>query len=277
MGKLWTFGDSYTAGVKADVDTFPPYMKYRNLLNIPKEEFPETWGYQLAKKLNFEYETHSCGGSSNDEIFNNFCINSHRIKKGDIVIINWTYLDRFLFGLPKEDYDVGLPFGKFRRASSELNEELLKHASPDFFKFTGINRSLECWYDIIYNYENIINSLSTSVGFDIYYWDADILISLNRGDSFNQRRYILNDIVSECLNEYKQLPGMDEHDDIRSDIFFLTIEAYGATNIHDETNGKVSDYYHRGIEGEKVQAELFYRWIKKMEHPPKLQNYNFTR
>jgi len=58
----------------------PFNLKSQNTLtNYPGPKYKKTsfsnpgHAHNLAKKLNFEYETHSCGGSSNDEIFNNFC------------------------------------------------------------------------------------------------------------------------------------------------------------------------------------------------------------
>lgn len=264
MNKLWTFGDSFTAGILPDAGTFKPYIEYLDYLNMSLEDCPEGWGFQLAKKLNAKYyETHSIGGASNAEIFNNISKHSHKFKRNDIVIINWTYLHRFMWGLSKEDYKLNLtnnsyPYGKFIRASlSATNEELLKYADYKFYDKLAWNRSLSCWIDEILNFENIIDALAKSVKFQVYYWSAEHSIHTNDIKNLFQRKYICHDILYEGY----QAEINDGTENIKSELFLDSIEKYGATSIYTETNGSVWDRFHRGIKGNEVQAELFYSWI----------------
>lgn len=277
--KLWTFGDSFTAGILPDIDHFPPYKDYLKYLGISKNEFPREWGYQLADKLGMEYETHSCGGASNQEIFFNISKNSNRFQAGDIVIINWTYLNRFLWGLPKEDYDfesLGIPYGKFKRASiaSSNDETLLKYAKSNVYEKVGWNRSLECWIDEINNFENIIDTLSKSVGFDVYYWTSEHHIHTKKIEKFNDRKYICNDIIRDGIKYFESLDYNLES--IPNELFFNSLHAYGCTSIYHETNGEVDDVFHRGIVGNKMQAELFYSWITETKYPPKKHEYKLS-
>lgn len=277
--KLWTFGDSFTAGILPDIDHFPPYKAYLKYLGISKKDFPREWGYQLANKLEMDYETHSCGGSSNQEIFFNISKNSNRFKKGDIVIINWTYLNRFMWGLPVDDYDfesLGLPHGKFKRASvaSSNDETLLKYASADVYEKLGWNRSLECWIDEIHNFENIIDTLANSVGFKVFYWAAEHHIHTKKLEKLNNKKYICNDIIRSGIDYMKSLDYSVES--IPNELFFNSLHAYGCTSIYDETNGEIDDVFHRGIIGNEVQAELFYCWITNTEYPPKKFEYKIS-
>lgn len=276
--KLWTFGDSYTAGILPDIDHFTPYVEYLKCLGISKEEFPECWGYQLAKKLNFEYETVSVGGSSNEEIFNNICTKSSEFKKGDIVIINWTYLNRFLWALPKELWDLnnkgGFPMGKFRRAgiNVHIDEILEKIGTKETYEMVGSNNSMDSWIEIVLNYEKIIDSLAKSVGFDVYYWATEHKIHSYLGKEYNQRKYICNDIAREYIED--GLPTFRNLDNFPVELIMMAMKRYGASSISDETGGLVDDRHHFGIRGNEVQSELFYSWIMNKEYPKKV-NSNF--
>lgn len=275
QNKLWTFGDSFTAGILPDIDHFPPYKKYLKYLGIPKEEFPEGWGKQLSEKLGMDYETNSCGGSSNQEIFMNVSQNSNRFKKGDIVIINWTYLNRFLWGLDKDDYDENLPFGKFRRASvaSSNDSELLKYASSDVYEKIGLNNSLDCWVETILSYENIIDVLSKSIGFEVFYWSSEHKIHTNYIDNLNQRKYIINDIIRDCIDYFINNDFIIES--IPDELIFISMEAYGVTSISNECENQADDLFHRGIRGNEIQCELFYSWITNKKYPDKINEYKF--
>jgi hypothetical protein len=271
MNKLWAFGDSYTAGILPDLGHFPPYIKYMKYLGISKEEFPEGWAYQLAEKLNMNYENFGVGGSSNNETFIKIAKNSHRFQKDDIVIINWTYLHRFLWALPNEDWadnetgDEGIPFFKFRRASINIHidENILNDKTnlSNVYEYVGLNKSLDAWIEEILSWENIIDSLSKSVGFHVYYWSAEHRIHTILGKEFSNKKYICNDIVSNYLNT-KLKEGMP-HEHIPSELFHISLKQYGAKTIFEETNGEVEDDHHFGIIGNKIQSELFYDWIKK--------------
>ena len=99
---LHTFGDSYTEGQRGG--------------NLPK-----SWSEILGEKLNMEVKNYGIGGNSNPQIFDDVCNKSHEFNKGDIVIINWTYKDRF------------------RWASTEFHENGAPHNVDEN------NNPLDCW------------------------------------------------------------------------------------------------------------------------------------
>lgn len=271
MNKLWAFGDSYTAGILPDIEHFPPYKKYLKYLGITKEEFPEGWAYQLSKKLDMDYENFGVGGSSNNETFIKIAKNSHKFKKGDIVIVGWTYLHRFLWALPNDEWkndkvgDTGFPFYKFKRASINMHVDdgFLQDKTnlPLVYEHIGMNKSLDSWIEEILSWENIIDSLAKSVGFEVYYWSSENRIHIKLGNHFSNPKYICNDIVSDYFNE--NIKNGIPHERLPEELFHLSLKKYGAKTIFEETNGLIEDNAHFGIIGNKVQAELFYDWIKK--------------
>jgi hypothetical protein len=236
------------------------YLKY---LGIKKEEFPECWAYQISEKLNMDYQNFGVGGSSNQETFLTFSFNSNKINKNDVVIINWTYFNRFLWAVEKKDYGGlntnGKPFGKFKRASYTVTDrDLLQMISKAVFNQIGVNKSLESWIEEIKAYETIINTLSEKVGFDVFYWSSVREVYFENKNVFGDFRYICNDDIKNFIE------NMKEDTPYKTELFFQVMEEkYKMTSILQETNGQVLDPFHRGIEGNKIQAELFYNWISK--------------
>ena len=274
--KLWAFGDSYTAGILPDIGHFTPYVEYLKYLGISKEEFPLAWPYELADKLNLEPEVIAVGGASNSEIFNNIAKNSHRFESGDIIIINWTYLNRFMVGMTEDDYQETIPFRKFRRASisttsNEIDNGSFKYGNNEFYERLGWNRSLLCWVDEILHYENIIDTLCKSLGVEVFYWSSQHHVHTMNLDKLNQRKYICNDIINEGLQFF--INHGHKINEIAFELIFLSMYPYGSTSIQDETNSLVNDLYHRGIRGNSKQAELFYCYIKGISYPEKINEF----
>ena len=276
--RIFAFGDSYTQGYKVDA-FFHPYTQYLNTLGFefvqdcdnPYEKLPPIWTEWLSTLFGCEVFNYGKGGVGNDYIFQKICQVSDQFQKGDIVIINWTYLHRFLWALPNEDWadnetgDEGIPFFKFRRASINIHidENILNDKTnlSNVYEYVGLNKSLDAWIEEILSWENIIDSLSKSVGFHVYYWSAEHRIHTILGKEFSNKKYICNDIVSNYLNT-KLKEGIP-HEQIPSELFHISLKQYGAKTIFEETNGEVEDDYHFGIIGNKIQSELFYDWIKK--------------
>ena len=97
MNKLWTFGDSFTAGIKPDYPQFEPYRDYVEYLKMKSTDIPESWGGQLAEKLDMDYRSFSIGGASNEEIFLNFMNNCHKFSKGDNIASYFSGIIFFVF------------------------------------------------------------------------------------------------------------------------------------------------------------------------------------
>jgi hypothetical protein len=109
-----------------------------------------------------------------------------------------------------------------------------KEASANMF----INRSKLIWTSEIYAFENVIDELAKSKGFDAFYWSADPRIINGEPKEFrNKRKYLF----SECNK------GMMDY----------LKENYGAQTISDETKHLLKDI-HYGEKGHAVMAEKFY-------------------
>ena len=254
---LHTFGDSYTEGQPEDC-TYPPFIEWKKLRggNLPK-----SWSEILGEKLNMEVKNYGIGGNSNPQIFDDVCNKSHEFNKGDIVIINWTYKDRFRWaatefhfdGAPQYPDENNNPLDNWRRMSVS-NDQLddFKHIKRNTKDEIIKNRTSHLYSDEIYNYENLIEQYSLSKGFDVYFWstDNDIIINLSE-TKLKQKKYILNDLF--VMGKYKTYHHAGE--------FMSMFIEMGGQTIFTETNTIVNDNNHFGELGHKVQAELFYEYI----------------
>jgi hypothetical protein len=260
--KLWAFGDSYTAGVLPDIDHFTPYIEYLKYLGISKEEFPLGWSYQLANKLNLDPSVVAVGGASNEEISINLYQSIPHFKKNDIVIVQWSYMNRFLWASSPKNYNLkniqGNPFGKFKRASihTECNVDY-DFVSDKVFKQIGVNKSLEPWLIQIHSFENLLEYFSNIIGFKIYFWSTDDLIHLSlKNKLINNPQYILGNIIFNYRKKIKRTPR-----EFLSNYFLEAIRQLGATSIYQESNKTIDDKYHLGIKGNEVLTDLFYQHI----------------
>jgi len=90
---LWIFGDSFS-----DEFTPPDYdnkSDFRRLYVNYKGYVPKVFGQLISEELDLEYRNRAEQGECNDGIFQNICDVSDEIKDGDILIINWSYPNRF--------------------------------------------------------------------------------------------------------------------------------------------------------------------------------------
>jgi hypothetical protein len=90
---LWIFGDSFS-----DEFTPPDYdniYDFRRIYVNYKGYVPKVFGQLISEELDLEYRNHAEQGECNDGIFQNICDVSDEIKDGDIIIINWSYPNRF--------------------------------------------------------------------------------------------------------------------------------------------------------------------------------------
>lgn len=260
---LFVFGDSHTEGYKNDLG-FPPYKQYRKYLGVKNsKQLPPIWSELLAEKLNIPSHNHAKGGSSNHEIllrFSNIC---HEIKKDDIVIINWTHVQRCLWVTEPESEDIENYITSISPYQNHQNDRawLFK----DAYDIISINRMHFSWtYEVLY-YQNIIDTISNLIGFKTYYWFTDDYLydNFKKIENVNQDKYLLNDLISTYnpntnTKKYQCIP-------------FNIIQQYGGTTLYDETLF-VEDNIHLGGDGHKVQAELFYCYLTKTKYP----NYNKT-
>jgi hypothetical protein len=86
MNKLWTFGDSFTAGHGCK-ETDEYYKKHY-------KEGDKLWSQHLADELNLELINLGSNGASNEKIIDSIILNYDKISTNDIVIIEKSYPQR---------------------------------------------------------------------------------------------------------------------------------------------------------------------------------------
>jgi len=236
MNSLWSFGCSFTAEYHP-VNCNPPnnydlFREYRG------KELPDVWPTILSEKLEYKNENKGIGASSNYSIFYQFCDFCKNFKKGDIIIVGWTSIYRFLLANPQTQHlsDV-LPSPEYEWIPRNIQE------------WIHVNRTEETWYSEIVYFTKIILEMCNDKGVHVFFWSFEN----------NIPSYVTSKLFSEgyetiennfIMGETPQLP-------IKTDIEF---GHYGNVTIKDETNGEVDDV-HYGELGHKLQAEFFYNKI----------------
>jgi hypothetical protein len=231
MSSLYTFGCSYTEDYD---DAHQNYKLYKEFCG---GTFPKTWPTLLSEKLGYNLKNYGLSAASNQLIFTTFCKHCDEFKKGDIVIVQWSFIERYRLSNISGDDWLRLGSGMINNnspISKECHENIL------------LNRTLKPYYDEIYDFEKIMDRLSEEVGFEIYYWTIinELIYNLPK-EILQQKKYILHDKIVDPFDN----------------TFSLVIKN-GGQWIIDETNNEVNDF-HMGESGHKVQSDLFYEYIKK--------------
>lgn len=222
MSNLWIFGDNSSAIFGETKERrYYYYNQYR------KGIFPKTWSELLSEKLNLHLRNYAIGGQSNYDIFEWFCKLSTSIQKDDHVIIGWSAIENFRI--------VNQADGEFITARPGA----LKYVNEPGF-LSGINlttitelhnnRINEAWSCEVFNWENLINLLSRTIGFKVYYWTFDKKI--------HKPYYIGGDT-----------PDLYEH-----------LKTLGAETITIETKNELNDD-HFGEVGQQIQYQYFLKYI----------------
>ena len=231
MNKLHTFGCSYTQDFNDNkIETYIDYRNFRG------GTFPLTWPEILSNKLNLGLKNHGRGGGGNNLIFQTLCNNINEIKKDDVVIIQWTYIHRYMWVDIKRDSWTHIGAGPLNgdtSISETSHEEVI------------FNRTHPLYVNQIYEWMKLIDVLSKSIGFEVYYWSGDrhILYPLDESEKKN-KKYLLG---------YLKIPPYET--------IFLEIFKLGGKTIKEETNNLVNDL-HFGESAHKIMGELFYNHIK---------------
>jgi hypothetical protein len=231
MNTLFTFGCSFTEGFSVK-SISEPYLEYKEFIG---GEFPKSWPIVLSEHLNYELKNYGEGASGNQQIFQEVCKRCYEFEVNDIVIIEWTFLQRYRMAL--DDTWLKLGPSKINNPRSPISEEC--HES------IVLNRTLKPYVDELYDYENMVNRLSKSVGFNVFYWSIDNGMLYNVPNLHEKNHYLLNDMIR------------DRHDNA-----FTVTNRNGGYKIVEETDGKIIDF-HLGGTGHKVMGDLFYQHIIK--------------
>ncbi len=245
MSTLYTFGCSFTENFSIfhDMESETSRKKYVNQYcnNIS----PDTWNESLAKKLNYELENYagihgikSDNGyeqNCNDSIFNNICHASHKFKKNDIVIVEWTFMERFKWASDDNNCMVSLLPSNYKFIGNDVVIEGIL-----------INRTSKLWIDELFKKMKIINSLSNSIGFDVFYWTVDRNITNYKIEEiFDNDKWLVN----------KKLLNKKDNFGYKDIVFDL-----GGKTITEETNNEINDD-HFGKSAHDILSDLFYNDI----------------
>lgn len=235
---LWTYGCSFTADY-SPLDNDPPntydlYKKWRG------GTLPDVWPTILGQLMNMNVQNKGEGATGNDKIFMQFCDSSDSINRGDIVIIGWTSILRYMMAGIDNKLLVNI-----------LPNELYKQYDKNTIETVLINRNFTIWYSQIVSYIKIIINYCNLIGARVYFWTSDLdmfkyiekHINPNHHNKFMHKGYRN---IFECLSDtYQNLQN-------NFTIFF-------------ETDKKIVDY-HLGELGHKLQAEIIYYHILKGEN-----------
>jgi len=161
MNTLHTFGCSYTAFYeRSDRKEFDQYKEYNG------GKFPKTWPELLSEKLGLNLNNVAIGGSSNYEIFHSFCDNVDSFKKGDVVIIGWSYKERFRL--------VNNKINDFVRVGPGfIPEKLIDGICSKSIEEILVNRMEQKWVDELISWEKLIKKICDLIGMKLLIWSFD--------------------------------------------------------------------------------------------------------
>ena len=235
---LWVFGCSFTAeyfpvdlpNIKSNYDD---YKRWRGG-NLPK-----VWHTVLAEIMGYDVKNCGEGGAANQTIFWKF-INEHKnFRKGDLVIIGWTSLLRFV-------------------AYNEI-DNCMNNILPSFINTNGThifsdqtlteifnNRSHPAWNKELWRWISLINTFCKLSEVKILHWNSDY-------EFFNEDYIDKNEI-----DTFIKTP------DGNFNVFEFSRRLYsdGKYTMEFETSGDVMDL-HSGEFGHLSHAKYFYEFIKK--------------
>ena len=223
---LYTFGCSFTAYY----NNHENYIKYKEYKG---GEFPKHWTELLSNKLNLKLNNFGYSGMGNDQIFQLIANNSNLYVPGDVIVVGWSFINRFKWASDNSNVWRRMGFGligydneKFI-SESTLNEIL-------------VNRSNELYIDDIRNYEKLLDLFANKSQIKIYYWSFD--------------GCVIN-------NKTQQNKNFISHSELKDDNSLMDyIFECGGEDITMETNSEIDDH-HLGEKGHKIQSELFYDYI----------------
>lgn len=242
MNKLYTFGCSFTEDFDPFMDC-PDTTRYKYVMKYHNGIIPKSWPQIMAEVLGMELKNHGgIGGFSNEtgdegncnfSIFNNICQACTNFQKGDMVIIEWTFMERFKWvNFEGNNLITILP----NQIPKDLNKDLIENIL--------LSRTHKMWIEELFKYQILIDKLSESIGFDVYYWTIDERIVRHKFTTIrNDKRWLLSN---------KLYPNED---------YSAIVRKNGGLRITDESNGLINDS-HMASSGHKVLADLFLKYIK---------------
>jgi hypothetical protein len=234
---LFTFGCSFTAEYDP-VGKERLRSKYDDYKDWRGGNLPKVWPTILSEMMGCDVKNCGEGAAANQTIFWKFIDEHKNFRKGDLVIIGWTSLLRFV---------------AYNELCGKMNNIL-----PSFINTNGThifsnqtlievfnNRSHPAWNKELWRWISLINTFCKLSEVKILHWTSD--------DEFFNKVYIDKNEVDTFIRT----------PDDSLDVFEFSRRIYsdGKHTIEHETFGKVMDL-HSGELGHLSQARYFYEYIK---------------
>jgi hypothetical protein len=275
MGKLWTFGDSFTAGHGcrnfSNIKNSHYNDKFENYIDLNKKIWPEL----LSDLLNLELVNLGRNGLSNEWIADTLITNIQNISVNDIVILQTSTPGRYDFPFKKEKSLLGTP-----KDSENIKDYIVNtNNSPYFFKTIFVSNVEKEWdismkdtlrfinvQENLNDKELVLNESKYNLIRDFFvefistekYYERSIwrIVELSKLLSFiGIKNYIINETFWPVyLNKPNNLIEMGTNG----------IQGYMVKNketILHETFGKVEDT-HPGYSGHISIADMIIKFIK---------------
>lgn len=242
--KLMIFGCSNSAPFHEDTESYKEYKKFKG------GKFPPTWSEIISTELSLELENYAIPGSGNDSIRMEFVKNIRNINKDDVVIIGWTFVERYMWinrFTNKWNHHQGGHYSSKMDITRQTHEEIVLHRYHEPSNFLHVEH--------IYDWIDMINYLSEKLGFKVFYWDFGGRI---------HHQYYLNVFNSHIILNHRRniflSKSLLDEDQANMGVFNY-VKSLGGLQIIDETNGELVDH-HLGETGHQVLAEIFLKKLK---------------
>jgi len=228
--KLWIFGDSFS-------DRFSGYdvvkyhdSDYRVRYHKWKGYSPLSYGEVISKELGCDIEILSSAGSSNTEIFHTFISKMDEITEGDLVIVNWTYLNRFRIANDNNEFDKVMIQAGCKSPNSLINIKSLEEI--------GVNRnSHTIYYKEVSDYSKVIKKICNN---KIYTF---IWTFMNHSEKMDK-------YIKEFYDEVKSINNLET----------ITQETLGII-----VDGHYSEYAHQQVADEILKNIKLWKKTKKKQ------------
>lgn len=270
MGKLWTFGDSFTAGHGC---RYFGYEKgeYINTYKHYIDESKPIWSNIVANYFNLELINNGLNGATNDDILDFIFDNMDNFSKEDIIIIQISTASRYTFPFSKKKNILG--------SVTESDKSIYQtHYSPYKFKSIFI-KNVESDFD---NFKNslmggnfIEEDITTSkIKFDALKLFFSEFISTSKYYERELWRFTkVSNLLSNkigckvyILNEDNWSPYIKKPNNLveSGDADYISLNSHISKykqTIYYDTNKKIEDW-HPSYDGHKSIGEFIIKHIK---------------
>jgi hypothetical protein len=228
--KLWIFGDSFSDRF-SDYDVVKYHdSDYRVRYHKWKGYSPLSYGEVISKELGCDIEILSSAGASNTEIFHTFISKMDEITEGDLVIVNWTYLNRFRIANDNNEFDKVMIQAGCKSPNSLINIKSLEEI--------GVNRnSHTIYYKEVSDYSKVIKKICNN---KIYTF---IWTFMNHSEKMDK-------YIKEFYDEVKSINNLET----------ITKETLGII-----VDGHYSEYAHQQLADEILKNIKLWKKTKKKQ------------